>query len=587
MAKEPNYIYGRKSNSILIAEIVPTLRAQGNASGTGIIIDASADSPIVSGIYSNIPSISVDIMNVDSFADKSKNFIYVSGDNTRSHPWNSIGAVGLDGVFAPYSTQYDDDRTGPFLPHWTSPSISGTPTSTTLNPFNPFNNLQNVSPSGHTVLNDPWSSGGHNISFALNYNPNDTGYNSIYPSGSGSPASYDFETDHFVRHTVETSGIRGVGLRSPIVLTGWGYDVNGDPVPSGTGIINGISGIHPEATWNPATWKSGPVDLRWDEERGVWTGGNTTKVYLVKITNLYTPPSFSFEVDRSNSRNQYSRNAPASLRAYVQNDPIYDPEYIAYDANPDNKGTYEQLDYSPNDYNFPFYEAFIIRETTEDPTPASNYYNIWTQDCQDCGHITSQCSSGLFPRHGSSGNLIINKKILIENPLRQSLDVGDLAFTVKTGRRKKVNTGNFIGGSGENASGVINIDASGSGTFQVTSAGSGYIYGGFGILGTGCAFCTNLSLTFTDGELTAGTLDPDDLNASSGQCSVSIYPNNAVLETEELDIHWILQAEFKSQQVVTHVECDNGILQSCSLKIQTQGYKTCEWCGEDTAYINS
>jgi len=280
MAKEPNYIYGRKSNSILIAEIVPTLRAQGNASGTGIIIDASADSPIVSGIYSNIPSISVDIMNVDSFADKSKNFIYVSGDNTRSHPWNSIGAVGLDGVFAPYSTQYDDDRTGPFLPHWTSPSISGTPTSTTLNPFNPFNNLQNISPSGHTVLNDPWSSGGHNISFALNYNPNDTGYNSIYPSGSGSPASYDFETDHFVRHTVETSGIRGVGLRSPIVLTGWGYDVNGDPVPSGTGIINGISGIHPEATWNPATWKSGPVDLRWDEERGVWTGGEGGEEFI-------------------------------------------------------------------------------------------------------------------------------------------------------------------------------------------------------------------------------------------------------------------------------------------------------------------
>ena len=59
------------------------------------------------------------------------------------------------------------------------------------------------------------------------------------------------------------------------------------------------------------------------------------------------------------------------------------------------------------------------------------------------------------------------------------------------------------------------------------------------------------------------------------------------METESLPIHWVMQAEFKSQQVVTHVECDNGILQSCTMKLQTQGYKTCEWCGEDTALINN
>ena len=581
---------------ILVGEMTETLRAQGNVSATGIRIDNTIDSPVKSGIYFEIPQAQIGFMSYSDFANSARQFNEIPSTETAysgRHPWNLIGATSLDAVFYPYTTQTDEYRAGKWLPHWTSPTTSGggDPTARELNPFNPFNVLKEISPSGgYSVTGDPWMASGHNIAMALNYNPKDSGIDGsggfvgdtgVYPSGSGSPVDFHFEKDHWARHTVETQGIRGVGFKAPMVLTGWGYDTNGNPVPSSGNTF------HPQAMYNPHLWKSGPVDLRWDNARGVWTGGNTTKVYLVKITNLYTPPSFSFEVDRSNSRNQYSRNAPASLRAYVQNDPIYDPEYIAYDANPDNKGTYEQLDYSPNDYNFPFYEAFIIRETTEDPTPASNYYNIWTQDCQDCGHITSQCSSGLFPRHGSSGNLIINKKILIENPLRQSLDVGDLAFTVKTGRRKKVNTGNFIGGSGENASGVINIDASGSGTFQVTSAGSGYIYGGFGILGTGCAFCTNLSLTFTDGELTAGTLDPDDLNASSGQCPVSIYPNNAVLETEELDIHWILQAEFKSQQVVTHVECDNGILQSCSLKIQTQGYKTCEWCGEDTAYINS
>jgi hypothetical protein len=48
-----------------------------------------------------------------------------------------------------------------------------------------------------------------------------------------------------------------------------------------------------------------------------------------------------------------------------------------------------------------------------------------------------------------------------------------------------------------------------------------------------------------------------------------------------------MQSEFKSQQVVTHAECSAGVLQTCTMKIQTQGFKTCEHCGEDTAFINA
>jgi len=66
--------------------------------------------------------------------------------------------------------------------------------------------------------------------------------------------------------------IRTYGLRGPILLSGWGYDLAGMPVPAENDLMNGQ--FYPE---NPALnrgwWKSGPVDLMWDDERQVWAGG--------------------------------------------------------------------------------------------------------------------------------------------------------------------------------------------------------------------------------------------------------------------------------------------------------------------------
>jgi len=166
--------------------------------------------------------------------------------------------------------------------------------------------------------------------------------------------------------------------------------------------------------------------------------------------------------------------------------------------------------------------------------------------------------------------------------------VGDLAFTVKTGRQEKVNTGSFTGGTGTGASGNLVTDAGGNMSGDITAAGSGYAYGGFAIISSG-DICTNVSLTFETAEsgLSAITVIPTGGFVADTTYPLSIYPNDATTETEELDIHWILQAEFKSQQVTTHVECDGGILQTCTTQIQTQGFKTCEWCGEDLTLINN
>jgi hypothetical protein len=56
-----------------------------------------------------------------------------------------------------------------------------------------------------------------------------------------------------------------MSLRGPLVLTGWGYDVFGKPVPGG-----GTS-FTADMKKKYSTWKTGPVNLAWDEKHGTWT----------------------------------------------------------------------------------------------------------------------------------------------------------------------------------------------------------------------------------------------------------------------------------------------------------------------------
>ena len=162
---------------------------------------------------------------------------------------------------------------------------------------------------------------------------------------------------------------RALGLRLPAVGVGWGYDINGEAVPSGTG----VNGFAEDYLYNVANYKAGPIDLRWDEDRGVW-GSVPTSIYLAKLTNLYTPSCFSFEVNRATSRAQYARNAPSNKLLFNTSGTIHDPEAIAYTGNELNIGCYEQLDYSNIEY--PYYEAFIIRKTSEDSSVDGANYNI-------------------------------------------------------------------------------------------------------------------------------------------------------------------------------------------------------------------
>lgn len=527
MSDRPHYVFG--------GEVVDVL------CGSGIF--ASGDSTIKKAI-------SISTMDINLFMRN------IGGGGTGvDNDYSNQAGMSFDGMFSPYTTAITHGR----LPHFESGS--STPNAQTLNPWNP----NNVLPTGDN--RGEWMASGHNINFAVV----GTGV-----GASGDPEDFAFEKDFFQRQRVETENIRAIGFRAPMVLTGWGFDTAGNPVPADP---SDSTKFHPSGFLDPNLWKTGPVDLRWNDTRKVWQGGGDSTHYLVKTTNIYTPAGFSFEVQRSTNRSQYARPSLSLKANSVDDTTIHDPEKLAYDANSNNGGTFERLDWAGSEY--PHYEAYIIRDTST--VTAGDYYNIWTDDCADCGHLANPCGSGTNTVHGSSS---VGKKILIENPLRQALDVGDLGITINTGKTKKVNTGVFSGGSGSGAAVSLSTNSSGVLSAVIDAAGAGYTYGAFGIISGN--ICTNVSLV-TGGVVTgvAGvTLSPTTGFAPSTSYAMSIYPNDSTADTELLPIHWLLAQEKKTTQIVSFVAANGGVLQTCTKLIQTD-YASCEHCGEDSTLINN
>lgn len=63
--------------------------------------------------------------------------------------------------------------------------------------------------------------------------------------------------------------IKTIGLRGPMMLSGFGIDIAGNPVPSDPDDITTIN----EDALNRNNWNTGPVNLMWDKERKIWSGG--------------------------------------------------------------------------------------------------------------------------------------------------------------------------------------------------------------------------------------------------------------------------------------------------------------------------
>jgi hypothetical protein len=87
--------------------------------------------------------------------------------------------------------------------------------------------------------------------------------------------------------------VRAIGLRGPMMLSGWGYTLANRRVPEGDNFAE-----------DRTKWKTGPVDLKWDEERKVYTCGmDMLEGYAKTTINRPSSPGqgtvFELEVLRS------------------------------------------------------------------------------------------------------------------------------------------------------------------------------------------------------------------------------------------------------------------------------------------------
>ena len=167
--------------------------------------------------------------------------------------YDKKGGMSMDGMFRPFST--NPDASGIFMPRFEMP-VSGAP-SPNVNDLNPY-------------------SGTHDITVVIR--------------GSSLPDDLVLLNDPYTGNDY-----RPMALRGPVVIAGWGYDVNGKPVPN----ESGRAGETPTDVFMSGyrqrfdEWKVGPLDTRWDNDRKVWIAGGTD----VKIVRITRPSGASFPSD--------------------------------------------------------------------------------------------------------------------------------------------------------------------------------------------------------------------------------------------------------------------------------------------------
>ena len=76
-----------------------------------------------------------------------------------------------------------------------------------------------------------------------------------------------------LQHRDVVQAVRTISHRTPMILTGWGFDLGDRPVPRAGTSFPEVFQFDRQAATNRARWKTGPLAVQWDDERQVWSGG--------------------------------------------------------------------------------------------------------------------------------------------------------------------------------------------------------------------------------------------------------------------------------------------------------------------------
>lgn len=94
------------------------------------------------------------------------------------------------------------------------------------------------------------------------------------------------KTDDAQENKNSITEVKTIALRGPLLVSGWGYDTTGNPVPAKE---DDETEFHENAGTDRTLWKTGPVDLQWDNNREMWVAGGLGLIEGVLKTAITAP----------------------------------------------------------------------------------------------------------------------------------------------------------------------------------------------------------------------------------------------------------------------------------------------------------
>jgi len=243
----------------------------------------------------------------------------------RRDDYTSKAVMDLNGIFRPFSTKELPSGSGDMATFEDS-QLSGGYASGSLDNISlyyskeqlpPVNNekhlpivMETLSPFLSKDMVDTYllgTSKGHDIEYVAR--------DGVYPAHlSVRHPSDNYSSEHWYR---------GVALKGPLVIAGWGYDIDNKPVPNASPNYPNNPQLEFTQDWlrKPHMWKCGPVDLRWDYNRKVWTSPPSMKMVQLKVVGTLLPNGENtVKAILLNEPTQYDRDGTIiSNEVYVRN----------------------------------------------------------------------------------------------------------------------------------------------------------------------------------------------------------------------------------------------------------------------------
>ena len=517
--------------------------------------------------------------------------------------WQQTGSISFDGLFVPYSTNfaYQSDygkseatNRAIGMPSFERPysKQKGKRQTAELTDIIPWTEVADAKDSdGKHIDKLRASAPAPGVITSASLNPLASGHSIQLVNKNREITNPSIEGGGYASHSptmlkVPEEGretARPLGLRGPMVMAGWGYDIYGMPAPNLrfdsenryhdptdtqnygrqryvspamkaktlSGVQNDVKHFVPNHMKRPDTWKVGPVDLRWDHQRKVWVGGKHNGVYLSKAAKCLLPKA---GIDGNNSFNfGVGGNITAPGRLYRNPCPTHDCNFRSY---------------FPTSIHYPDIEIY-------DPEDHN-----WCGRCMTLGNLTA-CADFKDACAPFYDAIIIRPVDEMVGPPNQLSECTDKFMKVQGGAPGMRRAGNPCHGWGSSYLGKLeNVNKKIGEDETWTHHAKAMLYERIFIenpLGQGL-MVGDAFFSYDTGKRIVYEYERTDIPS----CGDAVGKRIKVKET--IPVHVILQAEFFGIETITHAGCDRGEMAACSKKFFAQGFVTAEDCGPDDDY---